>query len=85
MNFETLIELEATRGRHQQVPAAGSAEEAVALARFADFHAILEPERVRRLFPSAFHEDVYFNDTLKAMRGGDRLLELSGGKRGGHR
>ncbi|MFY2765079.1 nuclear transport factor 2 family protein [Arenimonas sp. MALMAid1274] len=71
--MDTLKELEALRGRHPQPPAAGSAEEKRALATFGQFFSSFAPDRVSSLLPQTYAEDVYFNDTLKVVRGREAL------------
>lgn len=66
--METLLELESLRQRHQP-PAAGSPLEAEALARFGRFFSSFAPDRVQALLARTYAEDVYFNDTLKTVRG----------------
>ena len=66
--METLTELESLRQRHRP-PTAGSIFEAEALARFARFFSSFEPDRVQTLLSQTYAEDVYFNDTLKSVRG----------------
>lgn len=66
--METLTELETLRQRHAP-PDAGSAGEAAALERFQGFFSSFSPERVKTLVPLTYAEDVYFNDTLKTVRG----------------
>ncbi len=71
--METLDELDRIRARHPQPPAAGSDDEAQALARFASFFSNLAPDRVQALLAQTYAADVYFNDTLKAIQGLDAL------------
>lgn len=67
--METLSELERLRALHPAQLTAGSTEEADALARFAAFFESFAGDRIERLLPATYAEDVYFNDTLKAVRG----------------
>lgn len=67
--METLSELERLRTRHPATFAVGSAEEVEALARFAAFFQSFASDRIERLLPVTYAEDVYFNDTLKSIRG----------------
>lgn len=67
--METLSELERLRALHPTELAAGSAEEADALARFAAFFQSFAGDRIERLLPATYAEDIYFNDTLKPVRG----------------
>ena len=71
--METLAQLDRLRQRHPAPPAAGSEAEAQAIARFASFFSSFAPERVKTLLPDTYAEDVYFNDTLKAVTGRDAL------------
>jgi len=71
--METLTELDQVRSRHPAAPAAGSEQEASALARFAAFFSSLAPDRVQTLLAETYAPDVYFNDTLKSVRGIDAL------------
>lgn len=68
-SVETLSELERIRSRHPAPPIAGSPGEADAIARFAAFFQSFSPDRIERLVPDTYAEDVYFNDTLKTLRG----------------
>jgi hypothetical protein len=72
--LETLSELDQIRRRHPDAPAADSTAETEALARFAAFFQSFSPDRVERLLPETYAEDVYFNDTLKAIRGRSALI-----------
>jgi len=71
--LDTLTELEAARRRHPQSFAAGSAAEAAALQRFADFFGDFAPGRVARTLEATYAPDVYFNDNLKAIHGAKEL------------
>ena len=71
--METLQELDRIRSRHPAPPPAGSDAESQALARFAAFFSSFAPDRVRTLLAETYAPDVYFNDTLKAVRGLDAL------------
>lgn len=71
--METITELDLIRGRHPATPSPGSELEARALARFAAFFSSFAPDRVQSLLAQTYAEDVYFNDTLKAVRGIDAL------------
>lgn len=71
--METLSELEQIRSRHPAPPLAGSPGEAEALARFGAFFQSFSPDRIERLVPDTYSEDVYFNDTLKSVRGREAL------------
>lgn len=71
--MESFDVLEQLRRSHPEVPAPGSAAEAQAQARFAEFFSSFSPDRVQRLVPQTYAADVYFNDTLKAVRGREQL------------
>lgn len=71
--METLAELAHVRNLHPDGPAPGSAREAEALARFAAFFENFSPDRVTHLLPGTYAADVYFNDTLKSVRGNEAL------------
>lgn len=71
--METIEKLSQVRARHPSPPPAGSAAETQALARFAEFFSSLASDRVKALVPETYAEDVYFNDTLKAIEGRDAL------------
>lgn len=71
--METLAELDRIRARHPAPPAAGSEAEAQAIARFASFFSSFAADRVKTLLPDVYAQDVYFNDTLKVVRGLDSL------------
>lgn len=66
--METLDELQARRRDHRP-PAEGSEAEAAAIARFLGFFSNFSPDRIAKLLPGTYAEDVYFNDTLKSVRG----------------
>lgn len=71
--LDTLEALDAVRRRYPSPPAATSAAEQDALQRFARFFASFESERLSRLLADTYAADVYFNDTLKTIRGRDAL------------
>jgi hypothetical protein len=71
--METLHELQDIRTRHPAPPPAGSEAEAQAMARFASFFSSFAPDRVQTLLAETYGPDVYFNDTLKAVRGLEAL------------
>jgi hypothetical protein len=71
--METLTELDLIRASHPAAPAAGSDLEARALAGFGAFFSSFAPDRVQTLAAATYAPDVYFNDTLKAVRGIDAL------------
>ena len=51
----------------------GSTSETDALARFARFFSDFSPDKVERLVDQTYAPDVWFNDTLKTLRGRDAL------------
>ena len=67
--MESFEALEQLRREQAEVPAPGSPAEQQALARFAEFFSSFSPDRVERLLPQTYAENVYFNDTLKSIRG----------------
>lgn len=67
--MESLTELDAIRRRHPAPPTAGSPAENAALAAFTDFFSNFAPGRVDSMLATTYAEDVYFNDTLKTVRG----------------
>jgi len=67
--METLDELAAARQRHPDSVPANSPAERDALARFTDFFSSFAGDRINRLLDGVYAEDVYFNDTLKSVRG----------------
>ena len=71
--METLDELDAARRRHPDAFAVGSDAEKEALDRFAHFFGDFEPDRVSRMLDATYAPDVYFNDSLKAIRGSAEL------------
>ena len=66
---ESLQALEQARTRHPDPPTPGSSAETEALERFARFFSSFAADRIERLLPQTYAEDVYFNDTLKSVRG----------------
>ena len=71
--MDTFKALDAARRRHPHPPAAGSDAEARALDAFAAFFSSFEPDRLERLLPATYADDVWFNDTLKTIVGRDAL------------
>jgi hypothetical protein len=61
--------LDEVRRWHPEAPNAGSTIEADALMRFQQFFQPLAPERIEQLIERTYATDVYFNDTLKTVRG----------------
>lgn len=54
---------------------AGSPEEAAAIARFQRFFADFSPNKIASLLEQTYSADVWFNDTLKTIRGTAQLRE----------
>ena len=73
--MDTFQELEKLRNRGDGTMDPGSASETEALARFTSFFSHLTVEAVDAKLRDTYAEDVYFNDTLKTVRGLDNLLE----------
>ncbi len=71
--MESLLALEEARRTHPQAPAAGSEAERTALERFASFFSSFAADRIERLLPATYAADVWFNDTLKTIRGSAEL------------
>jgi hypothetical protein len=71
--METLRELERQRQRHPDAPAPGSEAERAALANFSEFFSSFAADRIERQLERTYADDVYFNDTLKAVRGAAAL------------
>jgi hypothetical protein len=71
MDNET--ELDRIRRAHGAPLARGSAAEAEALARFGRFFSDFSGDRIEKLLPETYAEDVVFDDTLKTVRGRDAL------------
>jgi len=71
--METLDALDLARRAHPQPPELGSRAEAEGLARFKRLFDEFTPERVPGNVPATYAPDVFFNDTLKSVRGVDAL------------
>ena len=71
--MQTLDALQDARRRHPTELPAGSAEEREALPRFAAFFSSFAPDRIERLLATTYAPDVWFNDTLKTLRGSEAL------------
>lgn len=71
--MDTLLALEDARRAHPAAPIAGSDAERAALERFAAFFSSFAADRIDRLLPATYAEDVWFNDTLKTIRGSREL------------
>ena len=76
--MQSLIELDAARRSNPGSFVAGSAEESAALARFTGFYARFAPDRVEKQLDLTYAPDVYFNDTLKEVRGSAALAHYLG-------
>lgn len=61
--------LEATAPEKVGSPAPGSPEEAAAVARFQEYWSSFTPERVHAKVKDVYAADVYFDDTVKSVRG----------------
>ena len=70
---QTLVELDAVRHRHPNTFVTGSEEEAAAIAGFTGFYAQFSPDRIGTQLDQTYAPDVYFNDTLKEVRGSATL------------
>lgn len=57
-SVETLSELERIRSRHPAPPIAGSPGETDAIGRFEAFFQSFSPDRIERLVPDTYAEDV---------------------------
>lgn len=73
--MDYLQTLDVLKSRLPQPLQRGSAAEAEALARFSRFFADFSPDKVGRLIDQTYAEDVWFNDTLKTVRGREPLRE----------
>jgi hypothetical protein len=71
--MESLDALAAARAAHPLAPAAGSTAETAALETFSAFFSSFAPDRIERLLSKTYSADVYFNDTLKSIRGSAAL------------
>jgi len=67
--METLDTLDAIRIKHPDTPAAGSADEMLAIENFKSFFSSFATDRIDRLLDKTYAGDIYFNDTLKTIRG----------------
>lgn len=65
--------LAATEPKALGAPAPGSAAQKEAIARFTAFFGDLKEERVKASIRSVYAPEVWFNDTLKSIRGVDAL------------
>lgn len=73
--MDTFSELDRLRQRGDGTMDPGSTREAEALARFTGFFSHLGVEAVEKKLRDTYAEDVYFNDTLKTVRGLDNLFD----------
>jgi len=71
--METLTALETIRIAYPTTPAAGSADETAAIANFKTFFSSFAADRIEKLLPATYASDIYFNDTLKTIRGVEDL------------
>ena len=67
--METLITLAAVRIQHPAPPSAHSAAEAAAIENFKEFFSSFASNRIDKLLSKTYARDIYFNDTLKTVRG----------------
>ena len=67
--METLITLAAVRIQHPAPPSAHSAAEAAAIENFNEFFSSFASNRIDKLLSKTYARDIYFNDTLKTVRG----------------
>ena len=73
--MESLSALEHARQVHPTVFEPGSAREQAALAQFTRYFAQLASDRVDTLLDATYSPDVFFNDTLKSVRGSAALKD----------
>lgn len=67
--METLIALNAIRTQYPSPPVADSAAEAAAVENFKTFFSSFASDRIDKLLAATYANDIYFNDTLKTIRG----------------
>lgn len=67
--METLAILDSIRGQYPNPPAANSADEAAAIENFKEFFSSFAADRIDKLLSTTYASDIYFNDTLKTIRG----------------
>jgi hypothetical protein len=67
--METLEILDSIRGQYPNPPAASSAAEAAAIENFKEFFSSFAADRIDKLLSKTYASDIYFNDTLKTIRG----------------
>ena len=68
-HMETLKILDSIRRQYPDVPAANSAAEAAAIENFKEFFSSFAADRIDKLLSKTYASDIYFNDTLKTLRG----------------
>lgn len=73
--METLEALARVRAEHPDTFEPGSVEERQALDRFAAFFSSFAADRIERLLEATYADDVWFDDTLKTLRGRPALAE----------
>ncbi|MGH8050748.1 MAG: nuclear transport factor 2 family protein [Arenimonas sp.] len=71
--METLKILDTIRKQNPQTPAEGTAAEAAAIENFKQFFSSFAVDRIDKLLATTYAGDIYFNDTLKTIRGLDEL------------
>lgn len=71
--METLKILDTLRKQYPETPAADSAAEKSAIENFKLFFSSFASDRIDKLLATTYASDIYFNDTLKAIRGLDDL------------
>ena len=67
--METLTKLNDVRIQHPDPPSAHSAAEAAAIENFKEFFSSFASNRIDKLLSKTYAKDIYFNDTLKTVRG----------------
>lgn len=71
--METLKILDTIRRQNPDTPDVGSAAEVAAVENFKLFFSSFASDRIDKLLATTYARDIYFNDTLKAIRGLDEL------------
>lgn len=71
--METLKILDDLRKQYPDTPPEDSAAEAAAIENFKQFFSSFAGDRIDKLLASTYADDIYFNDTLKTIRGLDNL------------
>jgi len=67
--METLTTLDAIRVQHPAPPSAHSLAETAAIENFKEFFSSFAANRIDKLLSKTYAMDIYFNDTLKTIRG----------------